>query len=161
MAATPISVSNRYIPEGVRHFYFCPAIATLASPTRSELNAGTDLTPQVGGFGNWGVQGNPVSTGDLASTFTPTIPGLTTADATTLDMYADSTSADVRTLLPRNTSGFIVVFPEGDIAGRRMDVFPVKVQSCEKTASLGGNAAMISLVFTATAQPAENVVVPA
>jgi hypothetical protein len=161
MAATPISVSSRYIPEGVRHFYFCPAIATLTAPTRTELNAGTDLTPQVGGFGNWGVTGNPVNTGDLASTFTPTIPGLTAADGTTLDMYADKTSADVRTLLPRDTTGFIVVFPEGDVATRKMDVFPVKVQSCEKTASLGGNPAMVNLVFTTTALPAENVTVPA
>jgi len=160
MAATPISVSSRYIPEGVRHFYWLTAIATLSAPTRAELNAGTDLTPQVGGFGNWGVQGNPVSTGDLASTFTPTIPGLTTADGTTLDMYADKTSADARTLMPRDTAGFMVVFPEGDIAGRKCDVFPVKVQSAEKTASLGGNPAMINFTYTTTAQPAENVTVP-
>ena len=161
MAATPISASARYIPEGVRHFNFLPAIATLSSPTRSEINAGTDLTPQVSAFGNWGIVSTPVSTPDLASTFTPSIPGLTTVDGSTIDMYADSASADVRTLLPRNTVGFIIVLPEGDVAGRKMDVFPVKVMSCEKVASIGGNPATIALNFSITANPAENVVVPA
>jgi hypothetical protein len=161
MAATPIAASARYIPEGVRHFNFLPAVATLTSPTRAEINAGTDLTPQVSAFGNWGIVSTPVNTPDLASTFTPSIPGLTTVDGSTIDMYADSTSADVRTLLPRNTVGFILVLPEGDVAGRKADVFPVKVISAEKTASIGGNPAMIALNFAITANPAENVTVPA
>lgn len=161
MAATPISPSARYIPEGVRHFNFLLAIATIAAPTRSEINAGTDLTPQVSAFGNWGIVSSPVNTPDLASTFTPTIPGLITIDGPTIDMYADSTSADVRTLLPRNTVGFILLLPEGDVPGHKMDVFPVKVASAEKMASIGGNPATISITFTVTSAPAENVTVPA
>jgi len=45
MAAPPITGSTRYIPEGVTHFYFVSSIANYLSPTRAELNAGTDLTP--------------------------------------------------------------------------------------------------------------------
>jgi hypothetical protein len=159
MAATPIAGSLRYIPEGVRHFYYCPAIASIAAPTRTELNAGTDLTPEVAGFGNWGLTSSAVDTPDLASRFTPNIPGLVTADGPTISMYADSTSADVRTLLPRDTAGFIVVFPEGDVAGQGMDVFPVKVLAAEKMASLG-NPATIDLTFAVTLEPEENVTVP-
>jgi hypothetical protein len=161
MAATPIAGSLRYIPEGVRHFYYCPAIATIASPTRTELNAGTDLTPEVASFGNWGVLGAEVQTPDLASRFVPSVPGLISVDGPTIGMYADSTSADVRTLLPRDTAGFIVVFPEGDIATRKMDVFPVKVLSAEKQAALGGTPATIEITFSVTKLPAENVTVPA
>lgn len=161
MAATPIGTALRYIPEGVRHFNFLPSVATLASPTRAEINAGTDLTPQVAGFGNWGIVSSPVSTPDLASTFVTSIPGLLTVDGTTIDMYADSTSSDARSLMPRNASGFILVLPEGDTAGRKMDVFPVKVASAEKMASIGGNPATISFTFTITSAPAENVTVPA
>lgn len=161
MAATPIAGSLRYIPEGVRHFYFCPAIASLSAPTRTELNAGTDLTPEVAGFGNWGILGAEVATPDLASRYVPSIPGLINVDGPTISMYADSTSADVRTLLPRDTIGFIVSFPEGDIATHKMDVFPVKVLSAEKMASLGGNPATVDLTFSVTKQPAENVTVPA
>ena len=126
MAATPIAGSLRYIPEGVRHFYYLSAISDITAPTRTELNAGTDLTPEVAGFGNWGLQGNQVDTPDLASRFTTSVPGLVTVDGPTISMYADSTSADVRTLLPRDTAGFIVVLPEGDVAGHTMDVFPVQ-----------------------------------
>lgn len=161
MAATPIAGSLRYIPEGVRHFYYCPAIANIAAPTRSELNAGTDLTPEVAGFGNWGLTSSAVDTPDLASRFTTNVPGLVTADGPTISMYADSTSADVRSLLPRDTAGFIVVFPEGDVSGHGMDVFPVKVLAAEKMASLGGNPATIDLTFAVTLEPAENVTVPA
>jgi hypothetical protein len=161
MAATPIAGSHRYIPEGVRHFNFLPAVAVLSAPTRSEINAGTDLTPEVSGFGNWGISATAVPTPDLASTFTPSIPGLTTVDGSTIDMYADNASADVRALLPRNTVGFILVLPEGDVAGHKADVFPVKVMSASKVASIGANPATISLNFAVTAAPAENVVVPA
>lgn len=161
MPATPIAGSNRYIPEGVRHFNFLTACANISSPTRTEINAGTDLTPEVAGFGNWGIVSNPVNAPDLASTFVPTIPGLITIDGSTIDMYADSASADVRTLLPRNTAGFIISLPEGDVAGHKMDVFPVKVASAEKMASIGGNPATISITFTVTKNPAENVTVPA
>lgn len=161
MAATPIAGSLRYIPEGVRHFYYLPACANIASPTRTELNAGTDLTPEVAAFGNWGIQGAAVDTPDLASTFVPSVPGLITIDGPTISMYADSTSADVRSLLPRNTVGFVVSLPEGDIPTHKMDVFPVKVLSAEKMASLGGNPATIDLTFSVTKLPSENVTVPA
>jgi hypothetical protein len=161
MAATPIAGSLRYIPEGVRHFYYLPACANIASPTRTELNAGTDLTPEVSGFGNWGLASTAVDTPDLASRFTSNVPGLVTVDGPTISMYADSTSADVRALLPRDTAGFVVVLPEGDVTGHKMDVFPTKVLSAEKMASLGGNPATIDLTFSVTAEPSENVAVPA
>ncbi len=160
MAAPPIAGSSRYIPEGVTHFYFVAAIANYNSPTRAELNAGTDLTPEVANAGNWGITSNAVDAPDLATTFTAQIPGKVSVDGSTLDMYADSTSADVRTLLPRNTVGYIVKFPEGDIAARRMDIFPIKVGSQAKPTAFG-NPSVISLVFYVTKNPTENAVVPA
>lgn len=161
MVATPIGTTSRYIPEGVRHFYYVPAVADLSSPTRSELDAGTDLTPEVNAFGNWGLTSAAVDTPDLASRFTSSVPGLITVDGPTINMYASDDSDDVRSLLPRDTEGFIVSFPEGDVTGHTMDVFPVKVASAEKTASLGGNPALVELTFTVTSEPSENVVVPA
>lgn len=160
MTAPPIAGSSRYIPEGVTHFYFVAAIAAYASPTRAELNAGTDLTPEVAAAGNWGIISAAIDAPDLATTFTAQIPGKVTIDGSTLDMYADSTSADVRTLLPRNTVGYIVKFPENDIAGRKMDVFPVKVGSQAKPTAFS-TPSVISLQFYVTKNPAENVTVPA
>ena len=159
MAATPISASARYIPESVTHYYFVTTMANYLSPTRSELNAGTDLTPEIASTGDWGITSAAVDTPDLATLFTSQIPGKISVGNSTIDMYADSTSADVRTLLPRNTVGFIVKFPEGDVTGRKMDVFPVKVGSQAKPTNLG-NPSVIQLAFYVTKVPAENVTVP-
>lgn len=161
MAATPISAASRYIPEGTWHFNWLPAVAVLASPTRAEINAGTDLSGQVASYGTWAVIGTAVATPDLASTFVPSIPGLLSADGTTLSMYADVAGADVRSLLPRNTAGFMLVLPGGDVPGRKMNAFAVKVLQSSPSSSIGGNPATIELVFTPTLAPVENITVPA
>ena len=160
MAAPPIGASSRYIPEGVTHYYFVAAIANYLSPTRAELNAGTDLSPEIASTGNWGIISGSIDTPDLATLFTAQIGGKVTIDGPTIDMYADSTSADVRTLLPRGTTGYIVKFPEGDVAGRKMDVFPVKSLAQAKPTNLT-NPSVIQLQFAVTKIPAENVTVPA
>lgn len=159
MAAPPIGASSRYIPEGVTHYYFVAAIANYNSPTRAELNAGTDLTPEIAATGNWGIVSGSIDAADLATLFTAQIAGKVTIDGPTIDMYADSTSTDVRTLLPRGTVGNIVKFPEGDVTGRKMDVFPVKALAQAKPTSLS-NPSVIQLQFAVTKIPAENVAVP-
>src|SRR5436190_22661222 len=98
MLDTPIGGSQRYIPEGISHYYWLPASASQASPTRAELNAGTDLSPEIAATGNWGIISGAIDTPDLATLFTSQIGGKTTVDGPTIDMYADSTSTDVRTL---------------------------------------------------------------
>ena len=159
MAAPPIGASSRYIPEGVTHFYFVTTIANYNSPTRPELNAGTDLTPEVAAAGDWAINGNAVPAPDLATLFDPTIAGKVSMGTTTIDMYADATSADSRTLMPRGTSGYVVKFPEGDVTGRKMDVFPVKVLAQPKPTNMG-NPSVIQFQYAVTKIPAENVTVP-
>src|SRR2546429_6372968 len=118
MAATPIAASSRYVPQGVTHYVFTASVATQSSPTRAEINAGTDLTPELAEAGDWAINSEAIDTPDYAANFTPQIPGNITVDGTTLNMYADVASADVRTLLPRNTTGYILQMPGGDVAGR-------------------------------------------
>ena len=159
MTAPPISASARYIPESVTHFYFVTTIASYLSPTRAELNAGTDLTPEIHTVGDWAITSAAVPTPDLSTLFDATIPGKIQMGTTTITMYADSTSTDARTLLPRGTTGYIVKFPEGDVTGRKMDVFPVKVGSQAKPTVLG-SPSDITFAFYVTKTPAENVAVP-
>ena len=159
MAAPPIGASTRYIPEGVTHYYFVTTIANYNSPTRAELNAGTDLTPEVAAAGDWAINGNAVPAPDLSTLFDPSIAGKVTMGTTTLDMYASTNSVDVRSLLPRGTVGYVVKFPEGDTTGRTMDVFPVKVLAQPKPTNMG-NPSVIQLQFVVTKIPAENVTVP-
>lgn len=160
MTAPAISSSTRYIPEGVTEFYFVAAMADYTSPTRSELNAGTNLTPEVADAGDWAITSASVDTPDLGNLFTSQITGKITADGTTLNMYADDASSDARSLMPRGTTGFIVKFPEGDVAGHKMDVFPVKVGSVPKPTSMG-NPSTLNFTYYVTKVPAENVTVPA
>jgi len=159
MAAPPISPSSRYIPEGVTKYYFVTTIANYNSPTRSELNAGTDLSPEIAATGNWGIISGSIDAPDLATLFTAQIAGKVTVDGPTLDMYADGTSTDVRTLLPRGTVGYIVKFPEGDVTGRKCDVFPVKALAQAKPTALT-NPSVIQLQFAVTRIPAENLTIP-
>jgi len=160
MVATPIGASARYIPEGVTKFNWLPACANYLSPTRAEINAGTDLSPEIASPGNWGIISGVIDAPDLATLFTAQVAGKVTVDGPTLDMYADGTSTDVRTLLPRGTTGFILKLPEGDVAGRKMDVFPVKVVAQAKPTNLT-NPSVIQLQFAPSKIPAENVTVPA
>jgi hypothetical protein len=159
MAATPIAASSRYVPQGVTHYNWLPACANIASPTRTEINNGTDLTPELAEAGDWAINSEAIDTPDYASNFTPQIPGNITVDGTTLNMYADVASSDVRTLLPRGQAGFIVKMPGGDVTGRKCDVFPVKVGSQGKPNAIG-TPSTINLIFYVTRAPAENVVIP-
>jgi len=159
MAAPPIGASTRYIPEGVTHFYWVVTFASYLSPTRAELNAGTDLTPEIAAAGDWAINGNAVPAPDLATLFDPQIAGKVTMGTTTIDMYASNNSIDVRTLLTRGLVGNVVKFPEGDVTGRTMDVFPAKVLAQPKPTNMG-NPSVIQIQFVVTKIPAENVTVP-
>ena len=159
MAAPPIGASTRYIPEGNTHFYWVIAMANYLSPTRAELNAGTDLSPEIAGTGTWGIISATLDAADLATLFTPQITGKVTVDTPTIDMYASINSVDVRTLLPRGTTGFVVKFPEGDVTGRTMDVYQAKVLQQSKPTVLT-TPSVIQLAWAITKIPAENVTVP-
>lgn len=159
MVATPITATSRYIPPGTTRYYFVASIANKNSPTRSELDAGSDLTAEISAISGFATTSDQADTPDLGSRFTGKIPGRITADDSSLTMYMSSTSNDVRTLLTRDTTGFIVIFPEGDTTGRRMDVFPVRVAGQPKQRDLD-NPSQIQIQFSITSIPAENLAVP-
>src|SRR6476646_779459 len=120
MPPTPLTATLRYIPPGTRKIYWITTIATYTAPTRGELNAGIDLSAEVAEINGFSVTSGTVDTPDLSSRFTSKIPGPITADNSSLSFYASTTSSDVRTVLPRDTSGFVVFLWEGDITGQRM-----------------------------------------
>ena len=129
MPASAISSSTRYRAKGTAKYVFCTSVATVSAPTRAEINAGTDLSDEIMEVDGWNVDSENIETPDLGSTFTGSIPGSTSADDSSLTMYADQGGTDVRSLLPRGTNGFMLVMRAGDTAGRKMDVFPVRVGS--------------------------------
>lgn len=161
MPASPITASTRYARFGVTKVYFCSAIANKSAPTRAELNAGTDLSNEVAEIDGYQVGSNFIETPDLGSSFTSKITGRTASDDSSLTMYASVNSVDVRSLLPRGTTGFLVWLDEGDVAGRKMDIFPITVGSVPKERTAGDEASRLVVNVAITSAPAENVTIPA
>lgn len=163
MAATPLSTVTRYFPVGLRQYYFVASIADKTAPTRVELNAGTDLTGEIVSVTGFTTTTNPVAAPDLKTRFESQVPGMITADASSMNIYLDEDSVDVRTVLPRDTVGFIVQFPEGDDEGvsgtKLMDVFPVTVSSTSKVTTTA-EAGQVMISFVITSEPSENILVP-
>jgi hypothetical protein len=158
--ASPMTASTRYFRPGLTKVSYLPACAIITAPTRAELNAGTDLSGEVSDNSGWQVTSNFLDVPDLATTFTAKLAGRTSADDSSLTFYASSNSIDVRALLPRGTTGFIVWFDEGDVPAKKMDVYPVTVGSVPKDRSIEDPAHII-VNFAITRVPAENVTVPA
>ncbi|UNZ20627.1 hypothetical protein [Streptomyces sp. 891-h] len=159
MSATPIAAASRYFRRGVTKVYWVPTISAPASPTRVELDAGTDLSDEVAAIDGWEVTSDTVETPALGSLFNGKINGTISADDSSLTLYADKTSSDVRTLLPRGTTGYVVWMDEGDVAGQLMDVFPVQVVSVPKQREMD-NPAQIQVNFAVTREPEEDVTIP-
>jgi hypothetical protein len=162
MAATAITPVNRYWPVGTTKWLWVPTIANYTvAVTRAEINAGTDLSGEIESLDGWTVTSNQIDTPDVNSRFRSKIPGAIEAEDSTLTIYADPSGSDVRTLLPRDATGYVIRMDGGDVAGRKMSVFPVKVASQNKLMGTDEEAARIEVSFTITRQPAEDLTIPA
>lgn len=162
MPTPSITASTRYFDRGTTKVYYLPTVAaTNLTPTRAEMDAGTNLSLEVAEISGWTVSAEQIDTPALATVFTGNIPGPTSASDSAITFYASSNSVDARTLLPRGTSGYIMWLDGGDVAGNKADVFPVRVRSNAKMRSLGNEAAKIEVQFSVTNTPGENVTVPA
>lgn len=162
MAPPPINASVRYRAKGKTKIYWVPAIANIEAPTRAELDAGINLSPQIMETDGWQVNSDSIPTPDLESEFTGSIPGDVTIDDSSLTMYSDLNGDDVRQVLPRGTNGNVAILHGGDVPGNpTMNIYPSRVGSLGQPVSLGDDAASIQVNFNITAEPAENVVIPA
>lgn len=160
MVATALQQSTRYFRPQITKVYYLPAAADYNSPTRSELDAGTDLSIEISAIEGFGVTSGQIETPDLVSRFTSNIGGRTTVEDSSLTFYASEDSQDVRTVLPRGTTGYIVILGGGDVSGQTMDVYPITVISAPKQYTLEDEAAKIMVQFSITREPAEDVSIP-
>jgi hypothetical protein len=158
--ATPINASIRYYRRGTTKVLWVPSIANKSAPTRVELDAGTALEGETGAMAGWQTTSTTVPTPTLGSRFTPVVGGEITAADSSLTFWASSDADDVRTLLTRESTGFVVWMDEGDVPAQTMDVYPVTVTSQAKVRELD-SAAQIMAQFAVTSEPAENVTIPA
>lgn len=131
MVATPLATLNPMLPVDIKKHYWVPTIANIASPTRIELDAGTDLSPQVTDAPGWTILGSTVQSQSFVGPALNLIGAQNFAESS-ITCRNSRTSTDARSILlvtrPALT-GYIVVFPEGDTAGFKMNVFSVAVNA--------------------------------
>ncbi|HWU23088.1 MAG TPA: hypothetical protein VN088_16240 [Nocardioides sp.] len=156
---TALTATKRYINPETTVVMFVPTIADYQSPTSAELSAGTELQGQIADNTGWSVKSNAVDVPDWGSRYTSQINGMITADASALTLYADQTGNDARTLMPRNTTGYVVWMDGGNVVGQKMDVYPVSVSYVSKLRT-ASDPAKIEFGYTITAEPAEDVAIP-
>jgi hypothetical protein len=162
MAATPIAGITKYTSRGTTKIYWVPTIADPTAVTRLELDAGTDLSKQIADASGWSVSSEQLETPDLDTRYTSTIPGVISAEDSSLVMYMDKEGVDARALMPRDETGFIVIMDGGDIADNKCDVYPVAVTSVSKMRSVAGSDAdRLTFSYAITSEPSEDVDVPA
>lgn len=162
MPAPAISAATRYSSRGTARWLWVVTIANYLSPSRAEINAGTDLSTEVMDSSGFGLESEQIDTPDVASRFTKKIPGPINAEDSTLTMYQSVTGTDARQLMPQDTAGHVVIMPGGDVATRKMHIWPVRVASVKyQYSSDGSDADTMVFTFSPTNVPAENVAIPA
>lgn len=159
MAVTPLTATKRYIRPGVTKVYYMPTSANYKTVTKAELDASTDLTAEIAEVTGWNTTSSLVDVPDWGSRYTSKVAGLISADDSSITFYASQDGQDVRTILPRDTKGYIVWFDGGTATGQTMDVFPVTVSALSKERTQA-DPARIMVDFAITAEPSENQAIP-
>lgn len=161
-SATAIPTSTRFFQPGISEYVFLPTIADAGLvPTRAEITAGDDLSAEIADVSGWNVQSNQIDTPDMGTRFVSQIGGRTTAPSSSITFYGDREGVDVRTVLPRETEGYMLIMDGGDVAASKGDVFPVIVTSVGKVRSTGDQAHQLTITFAITGEPAEDIAIPA
>lgn len=160
MPPSQIAAYQAYYQPGVTKVYVVTTMANYLAPTRAELDAGLDVTRQVRSIEGFQVSAEQLDRPDMASLFVSKIGGRTSAEDSSLGIYAAKNGADARTTLVFGFTGFIVMLDGGDVVGYKMDVYPVQVIAKPKQR---GDSDPLNLMymFSITQPPAEDVTIPA
>jgi hypothetical protein len=160
MPSLKMTKTQRFILAGTGVILYVPTMANYLTPTLVELNAGTQIQGELADLSGWSVTANNIDAPDWDSTFTPKVAGLTTADDSTITLYASKDFIDSRTLMPKGTTGYIVFMDGGFVSTTgKMDVFPISVASAPKQRTMDG-VLQIMHSYAITAVPAENLAIP-
>jgi hypothetical protein len=160
VAAPDVVVSTRYTRPEISDTYWLLAIANINAPTRAELNAGTNLANEIAANDGFTVEGTTLEAADQGHKFTAQVSHRINAADSSISCFASLNSVDVRGLIHRDDVGFLVFLDEGDVAGRKMDIYPVKCKSVSKPRD-NEAVPLIVVSFAITATPAVDITIPA
>ena len=160
MAPPPLNPTRRYYPTGTRKCYWVATTANYLSPSRTEINAGIDLSHEIESVTGFSLSAAMVNVPDMGSRFVSQIPGALESSKNNIVFYQDQTSQDIRQILAIGVTGFILMLWDGDVGGQLMDVFPVQVASVAPDPAVN-KAGMLTVDFAPSSVPAIGVLIPA
>ena len=162
MPTPALIASTRFCDQAVTKVYYLPVIAAATRiPTRAEMNAGTNLTPEINDLSGWVIEAELFDTQPMGSAFKTEGVGSLSAPGSSLTFYTSKNGIDVRSLLPRAATGYVMFCDGGDTVANKAEVFPIVVASVGVLRSTGGEASKVRVVFAITAAPAQAVPIPA
>ena len=136
-----------------------PAIANIATPTLTEVNAGHDVTRHIPKAGVTGFTktANTVQADNLKTGGAVSLDDGYTLDASSIQFYMDKTAGpttDVRSILAEGDSPFVLF----KYADGTCDIWPTLCQTISKSKQ-AGQAMMLTASFQ-TNEPAEDITYP-
>lgn len=149
----------RFFRRGTTKVWWVPTVASATLvPTTAEVTAGTDLSPDIAAMEGFSFQNNPISTPDLGTTFTTTIPGEDTADNPSITFYELTDVNTLQSTLAKGTSGHLVIFYSGlagatPAAADKAEVWAVISTGPSREYTVGNDPARWMARFTPTKQP--------
>lgn len=163
MVATVLAAPFEYTALKHLTVYVCPAFADPSAPTRTELNAGKDVTRHISKQGITGFtkSAKTVEADNLKTGGSVTLDDGYSLDASSIQFWLSKNgpTTDIRSVLAEGDEKYIVFFDNKDIAANLMDVWPILVQTISKSKQ-GGQGMMLNVSFQ-TNTPFENLAVPA
>lgn len=154
---------GRFSRKGTTKIKFLDTIAaTTYIPTRTELDAGQDITKKIAAIDGFSVENQAIETPDMESTFDSEIPGSDKAENSTMSFYEDKDTSTLEEDLAKDTIGYLVFLRKGDVpASNSMDVFPVRVASNTPAYTVDNEAAKFMVKFSIFDEPVQGAAVPA
>lgn len=161
MSPTPLAATTRYIHPGQTAIYWVTTIATIATPTRVEIDAGIDLTQQVATVVGWRAARRVRAIPAYGDDFEVALEGLRYVDDSRLAFYGHRTGPGVVATISEGSVGHIVMIYGGDAGGNPMDVWPVRVACYGRGIELDDQPAHVMAQYVIYRQPALGLLAPA
>ena len=158
MATIPLS--TRFYQPGIVDVYWLPAVADPEAVTRAEITAGTDLTPELDDWSGWSYSTTFIETKSANSRIRPKLAGAVSLDDSSMTFNGSQDGTDIRTVLTRGDTGYILICDGGDVATQPAELFPVEVGSVVPVRSLDSDAFKVRIDFGVTNIPT-TVTIPA
>lgn len=162
MPAPNIAPVSVYTSRGKTRVLWVEDFANYNAPTRTEIDAGTDLSTIICDYDGFKVKSSQIDAPRLSDLYTPTVSGEQKTDDSALTCYMDQEGADARVLMPQDEEGYIVWMYGGDVAANKMDIYPVQVSALNHMPSIKGNEPdQTEFQFSVKNIPARSKAVPA